>query len=367
MFARFCGLEKNLDFAALFSSFFPLVRANQIVSFKFYYNLWHELLSPSKIATMASASNSVSKKRKWKKLTDMPDIKTRVNNAKKSHQEQTSKEDTGIPQKMAKQASAKPILIPLRGLRSVRDGSFSITITPKFEPSSADKGSLEVVIPKILDHATNKRFFIKEIDSCLAKPWIDFAVEYLATIAENWSTVRQVKRWVANHRTMEFSTNLQLLWHRAGKEKRFWRIAKSKVEKNSIYWKRSSGSGLFCTRAGKHKITFGTLPESHWVERAPANGSLQQSYAIGPELCESYTAGEKVLRYFVPSRSSLASGLISCGFKVNCEDERWGKPTHSLEFENESPYLKPLRKVQVGEEFTYDYRYYLDARTLIDK
>jgi len=84
MFARFCGLEKNLDFAALFSSFFPLVRANQIVSFKFYYNLWHELLSPSKIATMASASNSVSKKRKWKQPTNMSNIRTKVKNAKKS-------------------------------------------------------------------------------------------------------------------------------------------------------------------------------------------------------------------------------------------------------------------------------------------
>ena len=103
------------------------------------------------------------------------------------------------------------------------------------------------------------------------------------------------------------------------------------------------------------------------MEKAPANGSLQQSYAIGPELCELYTDGKKVLRYFVPTRSSLASGLISCGFKVNCEEEKGGRPTHSLVFESESLYLKPLRKVEVGEEFTYDYRYYLDARTSIDK
>ena len=115
---------------------------------------------------MASASNSVSKKRKWKQPTNKPNFKTKIKNARKTHQEQTRKEDAGIPQEMAKQAGAKPILIPLRGLRSVRDGSFSITITPKFEPSSADKGSLEVVIPKILDHATNKRFFITQIDSC---------------------------------------------------------------------------------------------------------------------------------------------------------------------------------------------------------
>ena len=319
---------------------------------------------------MASASNSVSKKRKWKQPTNKPNFKTKVKNAKKSHLEQASKEDAGIPQEMAKQAGAKPILIPLCGLRSVRDGSFSITVTPKFEPSSADKGSLEVFIPKILDYyATNKRFFITQIDSCLTKPWIDFAVEYLTTIAENWSTVRQVKQWVANCRSIDFSTDLQLLWHRAGKEKRFWKIAKSKVKPNLKYWKGNSGSGLFCTRAGKHRIEFGKPPESHWVDKAPANGSLQQSYAIGPELCELFTAGKKVLRYFVPTRSSLASGLISCGFKVNCEDEMRGNPTHSLVFENEkeSLYLKPLRKVEVGEEFTYDYRYYLDARTSIDK
>ncbi len=320
-------------------------------------------MSSSQCATMAFASNSVSKKRKWKQPTNMPKIKTKVTNANKSCQE-ASKEDAGIPR--AKQAGANPILIPLRGLRSVRDGSFSITITPNFEASSADKGSLEVVIPKILDHATSKRFFIEEINSCLTKPWIDFVVEYLTTIAENWSTVRQVKRWVENCRSIEFSAALQLLWHRAGAENRFWRIAKSKVKPNPKYWEGSSGSGLFCTRAGKHRIEFGMLPESHWVEKTPTNGSLQQSYAIGPELCEPDTAGKKVLRYFVPSRSSLASGLISCGFKVNCEDERYGNPTHSLVFESGSLYLKPLRKAEVGMEFTYDYRYYLGVRTSID-
>ena len=283
----------------------------------------------------------------------------------KSCKKRNREEDTDLSNSKPRTQTANPILIPLRGLRGVPDRRFSIAITPKFDPSSANKGSLEVVIPKILRHETYKKFCIEGFNSSLTKPWIEFAVEYLTTIAENWSRIPQVRQWIQNYNSKLFSISLQLLWERAGKEKRFWKIAKSKVKPNRNHWKGSSGSGLFCTRAGKHKIEFGMLPETHWADKAPANRSLQQSYAIGPEICDAPTGGKKILRYLVPSKWSLTSGLISCGFKVNCEDERWGKPTHSLVFERGSPYLKPLRTVEVGEEFTYDYRYYLDAKTLI--
>ena len=103
-----------------------------------------------------------------------------------------------------------------------------------------------------------------------------------------------------------------------------------------------------------------------WTKLPQMAAYSSRMYVIGPELCEPDTAGKKMLCYFVPSRSILASGLISCGFKVNCEDERYGNPTHSLVFESGSLYLKPLRKAEVGMEFTYDYRYYLGVRTSID-
>ena len=309
-----------------------------------------EIRRQSKIETMASGSL----------------LPTNLHCAKSCKKRKREK-DTDLSNSKPRTQTANPILIPLRGLRGVPDGSFSIVVTPKFDPSSANKGSLEVVIPKILHHETYEKFFIEGLHSSLTKPWIEFAVEYLTTIAENWSRIRHVTQWIANYDSIQFSTSLQLLWVRAGKEKRFWKIAKSEVEPNQKYWTGSSGSGLFCTRAGKHKIEFGMVPETYWVDKAPANGSLQQSYAIGPEICEAPTGGKRVLRYLVPSRSSLTSGLISCGFKVNCEEEKSGTPTHSLVFESECLYLKPLRKVEVGEEFTYDYRYHLKPRTSIDK
>ena len=138
-------------------------------------------------------------------------------------------------------------------------------------------------------------------------------------------------------------------------------LAKSKVDIDGEFWRGadSAGSGLFCTRAGKHVIHFGMMPESYWSDRVPIKGSKEESYAIGPTECEGDTKGKKV-RYFIPTDLSMKSGLISCGFKVNCQDSRCinNNPTHELVFRNEKYSLQPRREAKENEEFTYCYGYW---------
>ena len=289
-----------------------------------------EIMKNNRKRALVGAEQEQSKKRRFQQRADVPTVAQEAQNAKN-------------------------ILIPFGGLAPIQSKTFTIKVTLKFKNKTLDKGSLEVVIPKILDKQTDKIFSIVEQEEHLTAGWIEFAREYLATIAENWNKVEDVVEWVVNIWEDTFSYALNLLWIRAKKEERFWRIAKSKVDIDREFWQGadSAGSGLFCTRAGKHVIHFGMMSESHWIDRVPIKGSKEESYAIGPTECEGDTKGKKV-RYFIPTDLSMKSGLISCGFKVNCQDSRCinNNPTHELVFRNEKYSLQPRREAKENEEIT---------------
>ena len=222
------------------------------------------------------------------------------------------------------------------------------------EPS---KGCLSIAIPKI-QNVLAKTITIAQTNSCLTQEWIDFVIEHLQTIVENFKTVADFRKWSKAMNGTDASFLLDFLWTRANKGDRFWRIAKSKVKIDKRWWPhtKSAGSGLFCTRAGEYNIEFGTCPITCWIDEEPKAKCPRAKYGLGPEVYKIYK-GTKIEGYCVPSDLSLRTGLIHHGFKVNLLREKNGNPTHDLQFEKGKYFLKSRRNVVVGEEFTYDYNY----------
>ena len=232
-----------------------------------------------------------------------------------------------------------------------------IKVRPVHLHSEPSQGRLIIAIPKI-QNVSAKTITITQTNSCLTQEWIDFVVEHLQTIIDNLTTVAHFRKWSKAMNGTDASFLLDFLWTRANKGDRFWRIAKSKVKIDQLWWPgaKSAGSGLFCTRAGEYKIEFGTCPITCWVHEEPKANCPRGKYGLGPEVYKIYK-GAKIEGYCVPSDLSLCTGLIHHGFKVNLLREKNGNPTHDLEFEKGKYFLKPRRKVAVGEEFTYNYNY----------
>ena len=248
-------------------------------------------------------------------------------------------------------------VIPLHGLQC---GDIpEIRISPMYLQTEPSKGCLIIAIPKLKD-VSAKTITIAAKSCCLlTQAWIDFVIEHLQTIVENLRTVAAFRKWSSAINGTDASFLLDFLWMRANKEKRFWQIATSEVKIETLWWPhaKGTGSGLFCTRAGEHTIEFGTCPITCWVQEKPKPNSPRGIFGLGPEIYKVQN-GKGMLGWCVPTDLSLSTGLIHHGFKVNFVREENGNPTHDLAFKKGKSFLKPRRKVKVGEEFTYNYNYY---------
>ena len=238
----------------------------------------------------------------------------------------------------------------------------AITVTPVYSRSEPRKDHLVVNIPE-MPKASAKKIKITQSDPNLTPEWTDFVVENFTSIVDNCATVVEFEKWSEAIDGEDASFLLEFMWTRANEKDRFWKIGKSRVEIYRKYWPnaKSAGSGLFCIREGKHKIEFGRPPETCWVQKEPEANGGQERFGLGPNIFNRIR-DKNIVGWCVPSDLSLRTGLIHHGFKVNFVCKKGGNPTHKLKFEHGSYYLSPLRKVRVGEEFTYDYNYYQWSR-----
>ena len=259
-----------------------------------------------------------------------------------------------------KPANTQNFAIPLKF--HVRGSIPVITVTPVHSHSkSRKKGHLVVNIPK-MQNVCDKKIKITENDRCLTPEWTEFVIEHLTSIVENCISVADFEKWSVAIDEITATFLLNFMWIHANKTSRFWRIDKSKVKIDKTWWysAASAGSGLFCTRAGRHEINFGMNPETRWVQKEPERNCQRERFGLGPNVFKRIN-GKNIKGWCVPSDLSLQTGLIHHGFKVNFV-KKAENPTHELKFENGRYYLSPLRLVTVGEEFTYDYGYCFQYR-----
>jgi len=254
-----------------------------------------------------------------------------------------------------KPGNVQVITIPLKFFRF--GAILAITVRSVHSQSAPKKGYLIANIPG-MPKVSAREIKITQIDHRLTPEWVDFVVENLNSIVDNYTTVAQFEKWSESINGPDASFLLDFLWTHANKTDRFWRIAKSQVKIARKWWPnaRSTGSGLFCIREGKYDIEFGTCPETCWVQEEPKTNCPREQYGLGPEIFD-HVKGENIKGWCVPSDLSLRTGLIHHGFKVNFVCKKNGNPTHKLKFEDGRFYLAPRRKARVGEEFTYDYNY----------
>ena len=233
----------------------------------------------------------------------------------------------------------------------------AISVTPVHSQSKPRKDHLVVNIPK-MSKASVKEIEITKSDLRLTPKWTKFVVENLKSIVENCTTVEEFEKWSDAIDGGDASFLLEFMWTRANKTNRFWKIGKSRVKIDKTWWPdaASAGSGLFCIREGRHEIEFGTPPVTCWVKKEPKRNCPRERFGLGPNVYNRIR-DKNIEGWCVPSDLSLKTGLIHHGFKVNFVCSKAGKPTHELKFEDGRYYLSPLRKVCVGEEFTYDYNY----------
>ncbi len=135
--------------------------------------------------------------------------------------------------------------------------------------------------------------------------------------------------------------------HRRKKTKRetvWWSVRPSKVKTDPIFSNLPVGLGVFSTMEGRFKIRFNGLHVCKTIMT-----SLQKRYAIESGYDEDYVV--------VPSHDDILSGGIGFSWRINHDSHN---PTHILCWDDtvgdEHPYLKPLCKVKIGQEITFDYR-----------
>jgi len=175
--------------------------------------------------------------------------------------------------------------------------------------------------------------------------FVKFVADYIRTAVLNFATIECAKSWAKE--LPSFAKLVIAVWRDFIKHP-FWAIRPSKVVPPKDMEHLPRGSGLFCTKKGKHLIFFGDEPLSCWIKRHVENDSVEARYAIGGKQRDGYT-------YFLPTNQSFKTGVIHPGFKV-CHS---ATPTHILRFNAMGNFywLQPKNGqiTNPDDEFTFDY------------
>ena len=173
----------------------------------------------------------------------------------------------------------------------------------------------------------------------------NFVADYIRTAVLNWTTLDNARCWAKKLRS--FIELVNQIWLQSYTDL-FWQIRPSIATVDKQFASLPRGSGLFCTKKGKHRIFFGEGRLSHWIKTKLVDGSVEERYAIGGKQINGYT-------YFLPTEQSFITGVIHPGFKV-CHSET---PTHTLRFNTLGNfyYLEPKEGKYTcpGDEFTFNY------------
>ena len=193
--------------------------------------------------------------------------------------------------------------------------------------------------------------------------WLRYVAEYLGYVADKWKTLMQARKWVSTY----WPTFLEMLKEMytdlkdrdLPRKDRMWRIAKSTVEFDPVYvqafkegkkWgfdpDAPKGSGLFCTKKGRHTIYMSGPKSVSEVTTQPKNS--QSGYIA------EFDADEGSV--YTPTVMALIVGAVNHGFIVQHSSD---DPTHEGDFctIRNLPVLRPLREADEGEEFTFNYHY----------
>ena len=270
--------------------------------------------------------------------------------------------------------------IPIPVFDELRDGhvinrSIALHVYPRSSPSSTTRKPFGILmIPKDLAPLTAKgkrkrKEYSLGVKFGVDPEWLKFVAEYLGYVASRWQNLKAARRWCQDRRAT-FVNLLTQMWVSicAGKHSasRFWRIAASEVPHDKGYiaaYKRTKGrwgidpdadrgSGLWCAKAGEHKILFnGPASVSESVMKPVKNS--QSCYAIHIPADDD--------NVFAPTVLALKVGAVSHGFIVQHSRVN---PTHILEWDHhvDLSYLSPLRWTNVNEEFTFNYGWDLNQK-----
>ena len=255
--------------------------------------------------------------------------------------------------------------IPIPAFEELLDGhvidlSIALRVYPRVHPASSKRRPSGILmIPKRLSATGDWGEYSLGTEFGVDPEWLKFVAEYVGYAALRWTSLRVAKRWCDEKRSI-FIQCLKQMWaheHAGDEEGRFWRIGPSNVPTDPKYinafklglsWgfnpEASAGSGLFCTKKGEHKIFFGGPPQVS-ARFAPPIKKSQSGYIA------AIPSSEEV---FSPTVLGLQVGAVHHGFIVQHSRTN---PTHEAAYDVEfdQPVLVPLRDVEVGEEFTFDY------------
>ena len=243
-------------------------------------------------------------------------------------------------------------------------------ITIKFDDTkkrqktlSSTDNRLWMSIPKALVPSLKTRKRVKV--GQYSQDWISFLRERLQYVVDTWTKLEDARKWCK-----EFPKKFVKLARkyfddmRQCNECKFWEVKKSIIPVDQWYVDNGyfpkdakTGSSLFCTKAGAHKIYFGgqKLGITKRILRSETNRvtKVQGWYQV-------LVHPEDNNLVDVPTTESTNCGVLHHGFIVN---HRRVDPTHDLEIEQiEGKYIACLvphagHITKVGEEFCFNYGY----------
>ena len=243
-------------------------------------------------------------------------------------------------------------------------------ITIKFEGTKKRQKTLSstdnrpyMFIPKALVPSLRNRKRVKV--GQYSEDWISFLRERLQYVVDRWTKLEDAQQWC-----QEFAKNFVKLARRyfddmrKNNECKFWEVKKSVIPVDPTYVRKEyfpkdakTGSGLFCTKAGAHKIYFGgeKLGITERILRSETNRvtKVQGWYQV-----QVHPEDDNLVD--VPTTESTNCGVVHHGFIVN---HRSINPTHDLVIEKlEGKCIACLvphdgHITAVGEEFCFDYGY----------
>ena len=108
------------------------------------------------------------------------------------------------------------------------------------------------------------------------------------------------------------------------------------------------GMGLYCTSPGEHWFVFDGPPSV--VMTTNKKPTKLQGYYMA---LVDKEAGTRVM----PTPVAFKTWAIQHTFIIGHLREKYGKPTHAPDFIRGKACLRPIRRVEVGEEYSFEYGY----------
>ena len=259
-----------------------------------------------------------------------------------------------VPRFLEKPVQHITIKFPSEGTKKRQKTSSSIDNRPR---------DLYMYIPKALVPSLRNRKRVKV--GQYSENWIHFLREHLQYVVDRWTKLEDAQKWCQGL-AKKFVKLVRRYFDEMRKRKvcKFWEIKKSEIPVDPSYVRKEyfpkdvkTGSGLFCTKEGAHKIYFGG-EKMGITERILRSEENRVTKVQGWYQVQVHPEDENLVD--VPTTESTNCGVVHHAFIVNHRSEN---PTHDLVIEKlEGKYIACLvphngHVTTVGEEFCFNYGY----------